>query len=273
MNGSRLFRIDKPIIGMVHLPPLPGSPSYSGQPIEEIVEFAVKEATTLQKGGIDAVLVENYNDYPYCVGSVPKLTLITMATVAYQVKKAVSVPVGVNVLFNDAEAELYLAACLGLDFIRVEGFVDLLLSDLGVLFPVASKLLRLRKELGAEHVAILADVQGKHTQALPPKDVVSSAKDALERGRANAVIVTGSRTGEAVPVELVARIKKALPNSKVFVGSGVTPENIKDVIAMCDGAIVGTYLKKDGFVLNPVDFERVQKLMEVVHKARRASSS
>ncbi|MGC8817506.1 MAG: BtpA/SgcQ family protein [Candidatus Bipolaricaulaceae bacterium] len=268
MARSRLLELKKPIIGMVHLPPLPGSPGYRGNPLEEIVRFAVREAKALEEGGIDAILIENFHDYPYPLEKVPTPTLIAMAVVAQQVKEETNVPVGVNLLFNDFENELYLAWCLGLDFIRVEGFVDLLFSDMGPLFPAAPKLMRLKQELGAEGVAILADVQGKYTQAFPARDVADSARDAIERGRADAVVLTGARTGQTAPLEMVRHLKSELPAARVLLGSGITPEMVADFLGVADGAIVGSYFKYEGNVHNPVDPERVRRLMEAARKAR-----
>lgn len=268
MAISRLWELNKPIIGMIHLPPLPGSPGYRGEPLEEIVRFALREADALKEGGVDAVMVENFHDYPYPVHRVPTPTLIAMAAVAHRLKEAVDIPVGVNLLFNDAEDELYLAWCLGLDFIRVEGFVDLLLSDMGPLFPTAPDLMRLRRTLGAEGVAILADVQGKYTHSLPARDIADSARDALERGGADAVILTGARTGQAAPLELVRRLKEELPEARIFLGSGVTPESVPELLRVADGAIVGSYFKRDGNVHNPVDPARVRELMAAARRTR-----
>jgi len=270
MNRPLFLTLRKPIIGMVHLPPLPGSPGYGGEPLEQLVDFALREALVLKKGGVDAIIVENFHDYPYPTGRVPTPTLIAMAAIAYQVKQAAGLPVGVNLLFNDAEDEIYLAWCLGLDFIRVEGFVDLLLSDMGPLLPAAPDLMRLRRALGAEGVAILADVQGKYTHALSSRDVADSARDALERGLADAVILTGAKTGEAAPLELVRRLKDEYPEAKVLLGSGVTPESVPELLAVADGAIVGSYFKQGGNVHNPVDPERVQELMAAVRRIRGA---
>lgn len=266
--GSRLWELNKPIIGMVHLPPLPGSPGYEGTSLEKIVAFALREAQALREGGVDAILVENFHDYPYSIGKVPTPTLIAMAVVAHRVREAMDIPVGVNVLFNDTEDELYLAWCLKLDFIRVEGFVDLLLSDMGPLLPMAPELMRLRRSIGAEDVGILADVQGKYTHALPARDVADSARDALERGGADAVILTGTRTGEAAPLEIVRRLKEGIPGAKVLLGSGVTPESVYELLTVADGAIVGSYFKREGHVSNPVDSKRVSKLMSAVRRVR-----
>lgn len=268
MERPRLLELNKPVIGMVHLPPLPGSPGYGGKPLAEIVQFALQEAEALQEGGVDAVLVENFNDYPYPTGRVPTPTMIAMAVVAHRVKEALDIPVGVNLLFNDTEDELYLAWCLGLDFIRVEGFVDLLLSDMGPLLPAAPDLMRLRHALGAEGIAILADVQGKYTYALPVRDLFESARDALERGRADAVILTGARTGEVAPLEIVRDLKEKLPEAKVILGSGVTPASLPKLLAVADGAIVGSYFKREGKVHNSVDLKRVRELMAVASRIR-----
>jgi len=270
MKRSRLWELKKPIIGMVHLPPLPGSPGYRGEPLREIVRFALREAEALCEGGVDAILVENFHDYPYPIGKVPTSTLIAMAAVAYRVRETVDIPVGVNLLFNDAEDELYLAWCLELDFIRVEGFVDLLLSDMGPLLPAAPDLMRLRGILGAEGVAILADVQGKYTYALPSRDVTDSARDALERGLADAVVLTGARTGQTAPLELVRRLKEEFPEARVLLGSGVTPESVPELLAVADGAIVGSYFKQGGNVHNPVDPKRVKELMAAARRVRGA---
>jgi len=236
--------------------------------LEEIVRFALKEAEALCEGGVDAILVENFHDYPYPTGRVPTPTLIAVAVAAHRVKEEVDVPVGVNLLFNDAEDELYLAWCLGLDFIRVEGFVDLLLSDMGPLPPAAPDLMRLRRTLGAEGVAILADVQGKYTHAVPARDIAESARDALERGLADAVILTGARTGQSAPLELVRRLKGELPGARVLLGSGVTPQSVPELLAVADGAIVGSYFKREGKVSNPVDPDRVRELMAAARRTR-----
>lgn len=269
MGKSRLWELEKPVIGMLHLPPLPGSPEYTGEPLEDIVKFALEEAEALYAGGVDAILVENFHDIPYPVGKVPTSTLIAMAAVAYKVKETVQIPVGVNLLFNDVEDELYLSWCLGLDFIRVEGFVDVLFSDMGILTPAAPDLMRLRWLLKADRVAILADVQGKYTYAFPARDVADSARDALERGLADAIIITGARTGEAAPLRLVQRLKEEFPEAKIFLGSGITPDSVPELLAVADGAIVGSYFKQGGNVHNPVDPDRVRKLMAKVRRTRR----
>lgn len=269
MASSVILTLKKPVIGMVHLPPLPGSSRYAGESLVNLVHFAVEEAKALCKGGVDAVLVENFNDFPYAINNVPTTTLISMAVITYAIKEKINKPVGVNILFNDFENELYLAFVLELDFIRVEGFIDLLFSDLGPLVPAAPQLMRLRRLLGAERVAILADVQGKYTHPFPPRDIFESARDALERGGADAIILTGARTGQAADLNMVRNLKEKVPGARVFLGSGITPSNVAELLAVADGAIVGSYFKKDGKVWNRVDPKRVEELMVIVEKLRK----
>ncbi len=272
LSQSLFLTLRKPIIGMIHLPALPGSPGHSDKSLKDIVRFALQETRALEEGGVDALLVENFHDYPYLTERVPTQTVIAMAAVAYEIRATTKLPLGVNILFNDTEDELYLAKVLELDFMRVEGFVDVLLSDLGMLMPAAPNLMRLKKTLRAEGVAILADVQGKYTHPLPSRDVFDSARDALERGNADAVILTGTRTGEAAPVDLIRQLKEKNPQARVLLGSGITPNTIKQVLDVVDGAIVGSFFKENGNVNNPVDSERVRTLMEAVRSMRGSNS-
>lgn len=265
---SELLKKVKPIIGMVHLPPLPGSPAYKGQPLEEIVAHAVQEARALVEGGVDAVLVENFHDYPYTIDNTPRPTIIALSAIAYEVKQHVEVPVGINILFNDAISEFYVAWTLGLDFIRVEGYVDTAFTDFGIIQPCAAQILRIRAKYGGDNIAILADVQGKHTSVIPVRPLVDSVRDAFERGRADAVVLTGERTGEPVSLETLRAVRKAFPNARVFLGSGLTAETAGAFLALADGGIVGTYFKMDGNVHNPVDTSRVRNFMRVVKELR-----
>ncbi|MEM2045413.1 MAG: BtpA/SgcQ family protein [Candidatus Bathyarchaeia archaeon] len=265
---SELLKKFKPIIGMIHLPPLPGSPAYQGQPVEKIVDQAVQEAVSLVEGGIDAVLVENFNDYPYVIENTSRPTIIALSVVAYEVKKHVDVPVGINILFNDAINEFYVAWTLGLDFIRVEGFIDTAFTDLGIIQPLSAKLLRLRAKYGGNNIAILADVQGKHTSIIPTRPLVDSVRDAFERGRADAVVLTGERTGEPVNLATLRAVREKFPNARIFLGSGLTAETVSTLLTLADGGIVGTYFKKDGKVHNPIDIHRVRNFMQAVKELR-----
>lgn len=273
MGQLKLFETRKPIIGMVHLPPLPGSPNYRGKTLSELVKFALEEARALEEGGVDGIIVENFNDYPYIIERNPLPTAIASSVIAHEVKTYVRIPVGINILFNDVESEMNIACVVGLDFIRVEGFVDLLLSDLGILLPASARVMRLKNELPrGERIIVLADVQGKHTYAVPQRSLAESARDALVRGGADAVIITGESTGQPVRSETLENLRAALPDACIIVGSGLTPDNAEVLLNLADGAIVGTYFKKDGLVTNRVDLQRVKKLMSLVNKIRKGTA-
>jgi len=271
MEQLKLFEVKKPIIGMVHLPPLPGAPKYRGASLRELITFALDEAKALEEGGVDGIIVENFHDYPYLIEKNPLAAVIAISIIAHEVKTHVSTPVGVNILFNDVEHEMYVASTVELDFVRIEGFVDFLFSDLGILAPASARVMRLKNELpGAQKIAVLADIQGKYTYAFPQRSLLNSARDALERGGADAVIVTGESTGQPVRPETVKSLRDALPDARIIIGSGLTPDNVQVLLSLADGAIVGTYFKKDGLVTNRIDPQRVRKLMGAVKAVRKA---
>lgn len=253
-----LFGTRKPIIGMIHLLPLPTSPGYRGD-LQEVYARALQEASDLAAGGVDGLIVENFGDAPYLPNEVGPVETACMAAITREIVRLVDIPVGVNVQFNDYRAELSIALASGASFIRVEVFVDNAISPQGWLPPVSAQALRLRKQLGAESVRILADIHTKYTQPLVPGDLQDSARSAEEAG-ADALIVTGTGTGAATPLEAVraAREGTSLP---VLVGSGTTLANLAEALDAADGAIVGSSLKRDGVASQPVDPERASAFM------------
>jgi len=257
---SDVFSNTKPVIGMVHLPPLPLSPLWKGAKIDDLADFALKDARALQEGGVDALIIENQNDQPFQCDSVSPVTVAFMASLACQVRQAVTIPIGVNILFNDWQAEIAVAEAVKAAFIRVEVLVDPSWSDMGMLNACAPDLLRLRSALHS-NVNIFADIQGKYTLPCSPRPLVDSAKDAWSRGLADAIIVTGSGTGHATPIDSIRSVKEAV-KIPVLAGSGTTPDNLKDIFAVADGAIIGSYFKRDGKLQNPVDVDRVRNLMQ-----------
>jgi len=256
---NSLFTVQKPVIGMVHLPPLPGAPLWKGASLDEILDFARQDAINLAAGGVHGIIVENQNDQPFLTGSVPLLTVTAMTALALEIKKAVSIPLGINVLFNDWQAELAIAAAVKAQFIRVEVLVDSSWSDMGFLPAAAPDLLRMRGSLPSD-VKLFADIQGKYTHPAVAKSLAESAADAESRGLADAVIVTGSGTGHSAPIENISMVKEKV-HIPVFAGSGITAENINEVFMLADGAIIGSYFKKDGKLQNPVELARVRNLI------------
>ena len=266
---AAMFGQDKPIIGMVHLWPLPGSPGYHGYGMETILDQARRDAEALLSGGVDGLIVENMWDLPFYVGEDVQLEAVTaQAVAAREIKKmAGSLPVGVNVIHNGWRAELSIAVAADLDFIRVCILTGARLWDTGDLDRgCAANLLRRRKELGAEHLKLFADVDKKHSLPFPGLDLATHI-EWTEFYRADALIVSGRMTGDAPPLEKVRAAKEAA-HRPILMGSGTTAENIAAFLQYADGAIVGSSLKVDGVAENPVDVERVRRYMAAVRQAR-----
>lgn len=260
MSLTTILDVPKALIGMVHLLPLPGSPRWGGA-MEEVIRRALDDARALQAGGLDALLVENHGDAPFTPGRVEAATIAAMTAVITEIRRAVRLPVGVNVLKNDAQSALSIAAGTGGRFIRVNIHVGAVVTDQGIVQSEAYATLRLRRLLGGD-VRILADVQAKHGVPLAAVPLEQEARDCVVRGLADALIVSGRATGEATPLEDVKRVRSAVPDVPLLVGSGVTPESVAELLSVADGAIVGTFLKRDGRLENPVDPDRVRRLVE-----------
>jgi len=267
---DELFEIEKPIIGMIHLWPLPGAPGYAGHGMDTILEQARNDAKVLLEGGVDGLIVENMWDLPYYVGSDVQLEAVAAQAVAARaIADLADVPVGVNVIHNGWEAELAIAVAAGLDFMRICILTGARLWDTGDLNPgCAADLLRRRRELGAEHLKLFADVDKKHSVPFPGLDLETHI-EWTEFYRADALIISGRMTGDAPPLDKVRRAKEAATRP-ILMGSGTTAENIAGFLQFADGAIVGSSLKVDAVAENPVDPERVQRYMAAVKGVRKA---
>jgi uncharacterized protein len=250
------------LIGVVHLRPLPGSPSWQGN-FEAVIKSAVNDARAYQQGGAHALFLENFGDVPFTKFAVGPETVAAMAVVGAAVRQAVDVPLGFNVLRNDPRAGLALCVACGGDFIRVNVHTGAMLTDQGIIEGNAYETLRFRERI-CPKARIFADVHVKHAVPLGDWDIGDSARDALERGLADALIISGVGTGLATDRADVERVRRACPTAKILLGSGVTAENAAEYLPLADGLIVGTSLKTDGKVANPVDPRRVRALIRVL---------
>jgi membrane complex biogenesis BtpA family protein len=270
MDLESTFGTRTSVVGMVHLPPLPGAPRFDGD-LEAVLDRAVADAEALAAGGADALLVENFGDAPFHPDDVPKHTVAAMTRAATAATDTVDLPVGVNVLRNDAEAALSVAAAAGADFVRANVHAGARITDQGILEGKAHETLRLRDRLDAD-VAVFADVDVKHSAPLGERSVREELRDVCERGLADAVVVsgpaTGEQVGEAALGEAVEARDEVAPETPVLVGSGVTADNAADLLAAADGAIVGTALKEGGETAAPVDAERVADVVSAADAAR-----
>jgi len=260
-----LFGVKKPIIGMLHLPPLPGSPIYNGKGLKEVIDRALYDANELQEGGVDALEVENFSDptyYPQEVG--PELTA-AMAVISDHVIRAASKPVGICIL-ADPKASLSVAHAVGAKFVRATFFTEASVDVSGLVCPKPHELLRFRKFLDPS-IKIFTDVHIKHSAPLVNRPLGDSALDA-KYFLSDAVIISGTHTGKETKLEDLKEAKDAVEDFPVLVGSGFRKEHAAKILAIADGAIVGTSLKKDGVSSNVVDRNRVRELMEVVKEIR-----
>ena len=246
------------LIGVVHLLPLPGSPRWGGD-MDKMVRAALDDARAYEEGGADAVVIENFGDIPFTKLAVPAETVAAMAVAGSAVRGTIELPLGFNVLRNDGLSALALCAACGGDFLRVNVLSGAMVTDQGVIEGDAFHLLRKKQEL-APHVKILADVLVKHAAPLGDLSIEIAARDTAERGLADALIVSGTGTGDATKVEDVQRTRAACPDSLILLGSGVTVENTNQYLPFADGFIVGSSVKKGGQLDKPVDPKRVAQL-------------
>lgn len=253
----------RPLIGVVHLAPLPGSPR-SALGMDAILARATRDAAAWVAGGASGLLVENFGDLPFAPERAGPATTAAMAVIARELVRRFAVPVGVNVLRNDAAAALAVAAASGASFIRVNVHTGAMETDQGILQGRAHETLRYRRELGAR-VAILADIFVKHAAPLRRTTPGRAAADAVERGLADALLVTGESTGTAADPRRLHEVKLAVPGTPVLVASGITAENA-GAFREADGFVVGTYAKRAGKISNPVDVRRVKALTKAIRR-------
>ncbi|MFC5133993.1 MULTISPECIES: BtpA/SgcQ family protein [Haloferacaceae] len=275
MNLDSTFGTDAPVIGMIHLPALPGAPAAPDDgavAMDAAVERAVSDATRLEAGGVDGLMIENFGDAPFYPDDVPKHTVAATTRAATEVAAAVDLPLGINVLRNDAEAAVSVAAAVGAEFVRVNVHTGARVTDQGIVEGRAHGTIRLRERLGVD-VGIFADTDVKHSAPLTPAGYsAESFADTAERGLADAVIASGSGTGHAVDdgalEAVVAERERHGLDTPVFVGSGVRPDTIGEILGVADGVIVGTALKEGGETTAPVDPDRVAELVERADEVR-----
>lgn len=267
-TAADIFGRDKALIGMVHLAALPGTPKHRLS-MPDIVEQAVEHATLLAETGFDALIIENMHDVPYLQREVGEEIVAAMTIVACAIRRAIELPLGIQVLAGANRAALAVANAANAEFIRVEGFVFSSVADEGLLEKAdAGPLLRFRRQIGADRVKILADIKKKHSAHALTADVdVGEMARAAEFFGADGIIITGIATGQSIRIDDLgtARIASQLP---LLVGSGVAPESAANLFAYADALIVGSYYKHDGLWSNPPCPDRAKMLVQAVREAR-----
>ncbi len=244
------------LVGMVHLSPLPGSPRFGGS-MDAVTEDAVHRARILTEAGFPALMVENFGDTPFFGGSVPPVTVAAITTCVLAVRAACSVPTGVNVLRNDAVSAISVASATGAEMIRVNVLSGSMYTDQGVISGRAAEVARLRRALGVE-TRVWADVFVKHAVPPPGLSIEQAALDTWERAGADALIVSGPGTGRATDPERLERVRAAVPDAPLVVGSGATAGNLGDLAGLVDAFIVGTALEEGNVPGADLDPGRVE---------------
>lgn len=265
MDLAQTFRTEQPVIGVVHLLPLPTAPRWGGN-LHGVIERAEQEATALATGGVHGIILENFFDAPFTKGRVDPATISAMTLVVERIQNLVTIPLGVNVLRNDALSAMAIASCTNAAFIRVNVLTGAMATDQGIIEGCAHELLRYRRELGSD-VKILADVLVKHAHPLSTPNLSLAIQDTVERGLADAVVLSGWATGDPPSLEDLALARRAAGQTPLFIGSGASLENVGQLSAIADGIIVSSSLKRNGQIHKPIDPVRVGQFMEAVHQA------
>lgn len=268
MDLHQIFKTPNPIIGVVHLLPLPTSPRWGGS-LKAVIDRAEQEMTALASGGVDGIIVENFFDAPFTKDRVDPAVVSAMTVIVQRLMNLVTLPIGINVLRNDAQSAIAIATCVRAHFIRVNVLTGVMATDQGLIEGQAHQLLRYRRELGSD-VKIFADVLVKHARPLGSPNLTTAVQETIQRGLADGVILSGWATGSPPPLEDLELASAAANGTPVFIGSGANWENISTLMQAADGVIVSSSLKRRGRIEQPIDPIRVSQFVEA---ARRSVSA
>ncbi|WP_019123361.1 BtpA/SgcQ family protein [Brevibacillus massiliensis] len=266
---TEIFQVKKPIIGMVHLKPLPGSPRYKGESINEIIEFALEDVRRLEAGGVDGLQIENAWDLPF-----PKPedfgfeTVAAMTAVGVEISKITKLPLGVNCLANAVIPAIAIAKASQAKWVRSNQWVNAYIANEGFVEGASAKAMRYKARLFGDDIKILADVHVKHGShaIVADRSLAEQTRD-NEFFDADVLIATGNRTGDETSLDEILGIKEST-SLPVIIGSGMTEQNAAKILSVADGAIVGSFLKENGNWWEPVDVDKVKRFMEQVYTLR-----
>lgn len=264
MDLTQIFNTTNPVIGVVHLLPLPTSARWGGS-LTAVIERAEQEATALAAGGVDGIIVENFFDAPFTKNHVDPAVVSAMTLIVDRIKNLVVVPVGINLLRNDSVGAMAIASTINAQFIRVNVLTGIMATDQGLIEGNAHQLLKYRRDLGAD-VAILADVLVKHARPLGTPNLTTAVQDTIERGLADGIILSGWATGSPPSLEDLELAAAAAQGTPVFIGSGADWDNIGKLMSAADGVIVASSLKRHGKISEPVDPIRVAQFVEAAQE-------
>jgi membrane complex biogenesis BtpA family protein len=258
-----------PLIGMLHAPPLPGAPRFQGRR-SDVHAAVLRDVETLVGCGVHGLLLENFGDAPFYPDRVPRSVVAELTALAAAVRRGTDLPLGINVLRNDGRSALAIAHAVGCQFIRVNVLCGARVTDQGLVQGIAHDLLRERAAMPGSVVRILADVDVKHAAPLAVRPLEEEVRELVERGGTDAIVVSGSGTGQPIDLSQLLVVRQAAAGIPVLAGSGVTSANVHRWLPHVDALIVGTSLKVDECAANPVDRSRVAALMERIRETGMA---
>ncbi len=262
------MKMKKNVYGMVHVRALPGTPLNELSP-SQVVDIAVEEAQLLLSEGVDGIIIENMHDVPYMNRVCTPEIVSSMTIIAHEIRKLTTKPCGIQILAGCNKEALAVAHATGLDFIRAEGFVYAHVADEGFMDSCAGELLRYRKSIGAGDVKIYTDIKKKHSSHAITADLsLAEHATAAEFFLTDGLIITGSSTGIPASCNDLKEVRD-VSKLPIFVGSGLTTDNLKEYYPYANGFIVGSYLKKDGLWNNEIDVERVRSFINEFRRLNR----
>jgi uncharacterized protein len=268
MSLSEMFpHVSMPVIGMLHLPPLPGSYNYAGQPLGAIVEYALREASILAASGFDGFLMQNAGDRPASLEICPE-KVAYMSVIGAAIHRAYpTIPLGVNVCWNVPKATIAVCHAAGGAFIRLEHvYIGMAITAHGPVYGCAYEATQFLKLLDAKHIRIFADVYEAHSVPLGRVPIEQAARQATGGCQADVVVITGHTFAESV--EMIQEIKRWAPEITVILGGGSDRQNVGEAVRFADGIIVGRSLKSSPHMMAPIDPAKAEAYMEAVRRAR-----
>ena len=256
----------KVVIAMAHIGALPGSPLYDAKGgLDKLIAEVGRDIEHLQAGGVDAIMFGNENDRPY-VFKAPPEGLAAMTAIVQALKPSLSVPFGVNYLW-DPTASVAIGAATGASFVR-EIFTGLFASDMGLWQPDCAAASRLRGQIGRPDMKLLFNINAEFAYSLDQRPIELRARSAVFSSLADAILVSGPITGQPADAGDLRRVCEAIRDVPVFANTGVNIDNVADVLALASGVVIGTHFKVDGYTWNAVDGDRVKRFMDRVGTLR-----
>lgn len=267
MKESNFFsKIKQPVIGMIHLRPLPGSAGYDGRGIGPVLERAMADGRLLDEAGLDAILLQNTGDIPAAGDGGPE-TVAHMAAIGTLLRRELKTPLGVNVLSNGAESALAIAQAIDATFIRIKVYVGAVVGTNGIVQGAAQRTLDFMRKIGAQNIDIAADIYDRTSQSLVDMRIEEAAHYADFHGKADALVITGVSVDDSL--DRIKRVKGAVKDIPLYAGGGTTKDNVERFFSVCDGIIVGNAVKTGPEFQGQVDRTRLMEYMEAVNRVRR----